>query len=202
MKIFLALISLTLVSCTRQGAAQAPAAPVPKEAPPVTPSTPKPPPPTPQSIDRLLELTGIEKLNDSVIHQLGLMSGNIVSRTFPGGKPGPEAAQLEESARKRLKAIVDEDLSWDKMRPVYAEIYSANFTQEDVDGVIAFYESKAQKDYAAKMPLVTKKTYGQIQQRIGLIMKKMQDTMKEVTAQVQALNKAAAPAAPAPVPAH
>jgi hypothetical protein len=218
MKILLALIPLALVSCSRQGATQTPAAPEPKPAPQVAQATPAPPPkpapPTPESVDKLLELTGVENLNDSVIHQLGKMTENIVNHTFQGKKLGADADPLKDSARRKLQAIVKEDLSWDKMKPVYARIYSETFTQEDVDGIIAFFETKAQKDYAARMPAVTQKTYGEIQQRIGPIMKKMQDAMKDVSAQVEALNKAAAsaapqapaavprPAAPPPAPSH
>jgi hypothetical protein len=151
--------------------------------------------PTPESVEKMLEVTGVEKLNESVIHQLDGMTENIVARTFHGKGTSPQAAQLEDAARQRLRAIIREDLSWARMGPVYVRLYSENFSQADVDGVIAFYESKAQQDYSARMPDITKKTFGEIQQRIGPIMQKMQDAMKAARAQVDAVNKAAVPPA-------
>jgi hypothetical protein len=156
-------------------------------------------PPTPESVEKMLELTGVQKLNASVIGQLDGMTKNIISRTFQGQALPPQAKQLEDAAQQRLQAIVQEDLGWEMMKPVYIQIYTASFSQEDVDGVIAFYQGKAEQDYAAKMPQVTRETYGQIQQRIGRIMGRMQASMKETTAQVRALKAAAAPVAP-PVP--
>jgi hypothetical protein len=146
----------------------------------------------------MLELTGVQKLNAAVIRQLDGMADNIVSHTFDEKKLTPQTKEIAESARQKLRGIVEGDLAWDRMKSVYARIYTENFTQADVDGVNAFYASEAEQDYAAKTPVVTKRTYGQIQQRIGPIMQKLQDAMKAAKAQAQALGYPGAPVAPVP----
>jgi len=191
------LLFCGLAACLLRGAPPAPDASQPSTA----PSQPSSSGPTPESVRKMIEATGVEKLNDSVIHQLDGMTESIVAHTFHGKGVSPQAVQLEDAARKRLQAIIREDLSWDKMAPVYVRIYTRNFSQAEVDEITAFYQTKAQQAYAARIQQITKDTFGEIQQRIGPIMQKMQDAMKEAKDQVDAAEKAAAPAPPAPAPA-
>jgi hypothetical protein len=56
-------------------------------------------------------------------------------------------------------------VNWAKIKPVFNQIYRDVFEQEEVDGLIAFYQSSAGKAYLTKMPQVIQKstTLGQSQ---------------------------------------
>ena len=66
--------------------------------------------------------------------------------------------------------IMREELSWSKMKPQYIRIYQESFSQEDVEGFIAFYRSPAGQAYVDKMPIVMQKSMAvgaQMSQNIG-----------------------------------
>jgi hypothetical protein len=49
-------------------------------------------------------------------------------------------------------------MSWEKMKPMYVQLYRDTFEQEEVDGLIAFYKSPAGQAYVTKMPLLMSKS--------------------------------------------
>jgi len=60
---------------------------------------------------------------------------------------------LDAVPAKFEKAIRDE-MSWDKLRPRYVQIYQETFTQKEVDGLIAFYKSPTGAAFVSQMPLL------------------------------------------------
>jgi uncharacterized protein len=65
----------------------------------------------------------------------------------------------------RRRAMLREEMTWDKLRPVYVQIYQESFTQEEIDGLIAFYESPAGFAFVEKMPFVMQKSMSIMQSR-------------------------------------
>ena len=43
-------------------------------------------------------------------------------------------------------------MTWDKLRPLYVRIYQESFTQEEIDGLIVFYESPAGIAFVERWP--------------------------------------------------
>src|SRR5262249_25615685 len=71
-----------------------------------------------------------------------------------------------------------EALKWDDLKQMYFQIYSESFTQEEVDGMLAFYESPAGKAVIKKMPVVMQKSMTQVQQRIlPLVQKSVEEAV-------------------------
>jgi hypothetical protein len=66
-------------------------------------------------------------------------------------KQSPEGADKAAIAQK-VAAIVDERLSWDKLKPQFVKMYADTFTDEDLDGILAFYKSAAGQAMATKTP--------------------------------------------------
>ena len=48
-------------------------------------------------------------------------------------------------------------MSWEKLRPAYVKAYSETFSEEEIDGILAFYESLAGRAMQAKMPVFIQK---------------------------------------------
>ena len=82
--------------------------------------------------------------------------------------------------------VLHEELAWDKMRLVYVQIYQETFTQEEIDGLIAFYKSPAGVAFVEKMPVVMQKSMSIMQSRIAPMMEKMKATMQQATAKARA----------------
>jgi hypothetical protein len=77
-------------------------------------------------------------------------------------------------------------LTWEKLRPLYVQIYQESFTQEEIDGPIAFYESPAGVAFVEKLPFVMQKSMSIMQSRMAPMMEKMKAAMKEAIAEPKA----------------
>ena len=77
-------------------------------------------------------------------------------------------------------------LDWKKLEPVYVRIYQKSFSQEEVDGMIAFYKTPAGQAVIGKMPAVMQNTMDEMQQMMTPVMQKMQRMQQDVAAEMKA----------------
>lgn len=71
------------------------------------------------------------------------------------------------------------------------DAYRRSLSQDEVNGMIAFYESSAGQAVVRKMPLIQQNMLTLMQERMKVLMPKIVEVQKEVVARVQAA--AAAP---------
>lgn len=143
--------------------------------------------PSTASIDRLLTVTEAEKLLTSIHQQVEAMLQSGLRQGLAGKPMTPEVRQFVETFQKRMVADLKEEISWERMKAIYLSVYSETFTQEEVDGLIAFYESPTGKAFVAKMPIVMQKSMVAMQERMGPMMKKMDTSMREAIKEAQTL---------------
>jgi hypothetical protein len=89
-----------------------------------------------------------------------------------------EQKRLLDNAPKKIAKAVHEELTWASLKPMYIQTYKENFDQKDIDGLIAFYSSKAGQNYIKKMPVVMQKTMTGVQQRMAPLTQKVAEAMK------------------------
>jgi uncharacterized protein len=91
------------------------------------------------------------------------------------------AGQLQEldAARVRTIQAIREEMAWDKMHPLYVQIYQETFTQEEIDGLIAFYKSPAGVAFVDKMPVVMQKSMSIMQSRMAPMMERMRAAARQ-----------------------
>ena len=108
--------------------------------------------PTPQSIEQLLTLTRAEKILDAIKPQMAAMIKAGMDQALKDRKPGAEERKVLDDYVDESMKIMNTELTMDRLMPLYVQTYSSNFTQEEVDGMIAFYQSPAGKSMIAKTP--------------------------------------------------
>jgi hypothetical protein len=81
---------------------------------------------------------------------------------------------------------MDEELSWRNYEPLYLDIYARSLTQEEVDGMLAFYATLAGKAVIAKMPTIMQLTMEAVQQRMLLWMPKVAQMQQEAVDRLKA----------------
>lgn len=146
-------------------------------------------PPTEASIKQLLEVAQAHKLIDSVMAQMeNLMQQTIAQATK--GQPIPPKIQKDiDQRRAALVAMMKELLDWKKLEPMYVRIYQKTFTQQEVDGMIAFYKTPAGQAVISKMPSAMQNTVDEMQAMMGPVMQKMQQMQQDVVAEMKAETK-------------
>ena len=70
--------------------------------------------------------------------------------------PAPTEAAKAKVAEfeKKANQIIDAQLGWEVMQAGFTDIYAKNFTEDQLDGIIAFYKSPAGTALLQTMPTV------------------------------------------------
>jgi uncharacterized protein len=130
-----------------------------------------------QSVNEMLKLMQLENLLKTALKQMneGMEKGMeaSMSKATSGRELTPAQKAEVEDFRKKFKATMVEELSIDKITSIYAQTYCQTFTQEEVNGVIAFYKSPAGKAVTEKNPDVMRKAAGLTEARITVMTQKL-----------------------------
>ncbi len=135
--------------------------------------------PTSESIETLLTLTKTEALIESVYGNVEQAMRQGMAQAVAGKNLSAEQQRSLEATPKRFVTIMREELSWESLKPMYIEIYRDSFTQEEIDGLIAFYQSPVGMAFVNKMPIVMQKSMTSMQARMQPMMEKMKAAMRQ-----------------------
>ncbi len=179
--------------------AQAPAA-APMPAPAVVPGDA---PASVASVEKLLDVLQVKKMIEAVPQQANMMVTNMEHQVWAGENLSPRAqAEADKTTRDVMKDMFSE-MTWDKMKGMYVDLYTKNFSQAEVDAAIAFYQSPVGQSFVKKQPIVMRQAAIAMQSRMGPMITKLKDTLKQSIEQAKAEDAAdaAAPAEAATPPA-
>jgi uncharacterized protein len=137
-------------------------------------------PPSEASIKQLLEVAQARKLVDSVMGQMDNLMQQAMAEATRGQRI-PDKVQKEiDQGRAEMLAQMKDVLDWKKLEPMYVRIYQKTFTQQEIDGMIAFYKTPAGQAVMSKMPAAMQNTMDEMQQLMGPVMEKIQKTQHDV----------------------
>jgi hypothetical protein len=145
--------------------------------------------PSEASVKQLLEVAQSRKLPDSVMLQMETLMQRTLTEVTKG-RQVPAKVQTDIDQRSaELVAMMKEVLDWKKLEPIYVRIYQKTFTQQEVDGMIAFYKTPAGQAVIGKMPAAMQTTIDEMQALMGPVMQKLQQMRQDVAAALKAENK-------------
>ncbi len=146
--------------------------------------------PSAASIDRLLDITQSRRTVDAIQKQVEAMMKPMFEQALDSKSLSPEKREEAErymaSFSEKMKPVFAEMLDWQRLKELTAKIYMESFSQEEIDGLIAFYESATGKAFVERMPLVMQKSMVAMQQRMVPLMEKMKQAAKESAAEFKA----------------
>lgn len=143
-------------------------------------------PPSEESIKRLLQVAQAQKLIDSVMVQVDELMKQTIYQATKGQAVPPKVQKDIDTRQAEVVGLMKELLDWNKLEPMYVRIYQKSFSKEEVDGMIAFYETPAGKAVVAKMPVVMQNTMNEVQQMMIPVMQKLQRMEQDVVAEMKA----------------
>lgn len=135
--------------------------------------------PTQEQVGRLLEVMRAKQTLEGILPQVQASQQQMVAQATAG-------QQLDAAERERIDRIVArgnatmaEALSWEKLEPVYRDIYMATFDGEDMDAMITFYESQAGQNLLDKMPQLMQNTMQAVQQMLMPVLTQLEQDLAE-----------------------
>lgn len=143
-------------------------------------------PPSEASIKQLLEVAQAHKLIDSVMTQMDALMKQTIQQATNGQEIPPKVQKDIDKRQAEVVGFMKELLDWSKLEPMYVRIYQKTFTQQEVDGMIAFYKTPAGQAVISKMPAAMQNTMNEMQQMMAPVMQKMQRMQQDVVAEMKA----------------
>ncbi len=128
-----------------------------------------------QAARELLKASQAEKLMDEM---MGQMDGIMDQSYAAAGLPEEAKAEWDE-VKTGIIDWMAEFLNWKEMEPMYVEIYTSVFTEEELREITAFYQSPIGQKMTAKMPALTQKSMEITMDRMQKKMPELQNRMNE-----------------------
>lgn len=143
-------------------------------------------PPSVESVEKLLTVTRSEKMLDSVYASLEPVMRATMAEASKGQTLSAEQQRVLELLPANMSKVMREELNWEQMRPLYVQIYQESLTQEEVAGLVAFYESPAGVAMVNKMPVLMQKSMSVMQSRLRPLMEKIKNAVEKTLAEAKA----------------
>jgi hypothetical protein len=114
-----------------------------------------------QKIERILELTSPDTVVAEIVNQVDGMMKQIRPNPTPQQKARSQAA-LDKIAKISKERML-------KIRPELIKAYSEAFTDEELDGMLAFYETPAGRAFVTKIPAINNRLSALIQAEMNAL---------------------------------
>ena len=135
-------------------------------------------PPSQAQVDRLLEVMRARQTLDAVLPQVQASQQQMVAQMTAQQELGEEDVARINRAMERTNARLAETLAWERMEPVYRDIYAQTFSAEDVEAMIGFYSSPAGQRTLDKMPQLMQNTMNAVQQMVVPLLQELEQDIE------------------------
>lgn len=141
------------------------------------------------SIKQLLAVTQAQKLVDGMRVQFDSLMNNAVQQALQGKTPTAKQQQAIANMKNRMVTLIQGELAWEKLEPMYLRLYSESFSEEEVAGMLSFYKTPAGQAIIYKMPTLMQKTMLEVQKMISGATPQMQKIQEQFIVEINAASK-------------
>ena len=141
------------------------------------------------SVKQLLEAGQARKMVEGTMGQMEGFMKSTMQQMTQGQTLTPKQQKDIDTAQAEAMTMIKEMLDWNKLEPMYIRIYQKSLTQQEVEGMIAFYKTPAGQAVITKMPVIMQHTMTEMQQLMAPMMQKLQKKQQEIAAEIKAGKK-------------
>lgn len=140
---------------------------------------------TDASVERLFNAMQVQRNVDSLYPMMDGMMKQSMAQAMPGEPTAAQRKAMEASTRA-FAEVMREELSWQKMKPDMVRAYADTFTEAEVLGAIAFYESPAGQAFVEKTPQLMQKSMALSQKRMQSLIPRMKAAVEKAAQEARA----------------
>jgi hypothetical protein len=141
-----------------------------------------------ESVEKLLAVTKVESTLETMYSGIEQVMRQSMKQAAQGKPLSPEQQRVFDTVPARFVAVMREEMNWQKMKPLYVQLYRETFEQEEVDGLLVFYASPAGRAFVNKMPIVMQKSMALSQSLMQSVIPKMTAAMKDAMTEAKIPN--------------
>jgi len=136
------------------------------------------------TVRELLEVSDARNLVQNMYAQLDGMLDQTFKQALHGKVMNPEQEKLSAEMRASVIALMQEQMSWEKLEPVYIKMYADTFTQSDVEGILKFYQTPSGQAMLKKMPLLMQNVMQSMMELTQGLMPRLQPLLEDYTRRI------------------
>ena len=141
------------------------------------------------SIKQLLNVVQAQKLLDGTRAQLDSLMNKSIQQGLKGAVPTASQQLAITNMKGRMLALIQGELAWEKLEPLYVRLYQDSFSEEEITGMLAFYDTPAGQAVINKMPVLMQQTMLEMQKMTTGLIPQMQQIQQDFLAEMQAAGK-------------
>jgi hypothetical protein len=143
-------------------------------------------PPSDASLNQLITLTDMKQMMGGVFDQVDGLMNDVIQQSLKDQKVTKAQQLAIDNMKTKMVSLLKKEYGWELLEPKFMQIYRDSFTQEEVDGMIVFYQSPSGQAVIKKMPVVMQQAITMSQSMIQALAPKMQKIQQEFTAEMKA----------------
>lgn len=139
--------------------------------------------PSDAQLDKLLDVMRARSAVDAMLPMVEASQQQMIEQLTANKDLTPQQSESMQRILARSRTSIREVLAWEKLEPIYIDIYRQTFSAEDVEAMIGFYGSQTGQRLLDKMPQLMQHTMTAMQK---LMVPMLQQLEKDVAAEVEA----------------
>jgi uncharacterized protein len=144
-------------------------------------------PPSDESLRELFTVTHTEETMNAMKPQLDAMIAAPMKEVSQGKEITPERQAVMDRMREKLVAAYNESFSFEPLHLLLMRVYQATYTQDEVDGLIAFYKTPAGQALVNKGPLMAQNLMSEMQAAMKPLVQRMGQIKRQADQEINAL---------------
>jgi hypothetical protein len=144
--------------------------------------------PSEQSIKELLAVSEVKKLTDDITGQVDSIM-EIITQQVTQGEQGEKLSAADQKILDDMKTqmanALKQEMKWESLEAYYIQIYRETFTQDEVNGILAFYKTPAGQATIKKMPVLMQQAMVETQARMFRLMGQFEEMQKEALGKIE-----------------
>ena len=154
-----------------------------------------------EKLHEMFRLAHIDQTINLMFEQQKQQLPKIMQAILPGGTLTADEQNDLNAFIAKVQGIVQQQASWSKLEPQFTDIYASVYSEQEIDGMIAFYKSPVGQAMVAKQPEVVQRSTSVQQDLLKQIQPQLAQAMRDFVQQMQAKyggNPPGAPTSPKP----
>ncbi len=108
--------------------------------------------PSEASIESLFEVMNSKQLVEDSLVKIDTTLQSSLNRSLKGKPATAYQIGIVKQAKDDISALIHNQLSWQNMKPVFIQSYQKTFSQDEINGILEFYQTDAGKALLNKLP--------------------------------------------------
>lgn len=139
-------------------------------------------------VEEMIRVTKMDQTLTQMMDQMAERMKAMTDRQTANLKMSAEQRKLFDDYQVHIHQLMADSVSWEKLKPLIISSYSETYTDEELDGILAFYHTPAGQALIAKSPQLVSKTMNLVQKQILEIQPKIQQATQDFTQQMKQLD--------------